>query len=145
MELSPRPSVFERTGRLQLAIRLIHMSNPGDKPLQSDAKAVERATVARPVVVVDHEIMGGRPCFAGTRVPAEIIIASVDEGIDWARLVAAYPFLTEEHVTAARAFLASPDGQRRPSPEFPLAFGGVIERKVVRPARLKQKPSPGLG
>ncbi len=116
------------------------MTNPGGKPIQSDAKAVERATVARPVVVLDHEIMGGQPCFAGTRVPAETIVASVDKGIDWARLVAAYPFLTEEHVTAARAFLASPDGQRRPSTEFPSAYGEVIERKIVRPARWKQKP-----
>lgn len=62
-----------------------------------------QATPAK--VVVDPEVMGGRPCFAGTRVPADIVMASVDKGIEWSRLVASYPFLTEAHVAAARAYL----------------------------------------
>lgn len=118
------------------------MTNFGDKATRTDATAAGQATP--PLVVVDHEIMGGLPCFAGTRVPGEVVVASVDKGISWADLVAAYPFLTEAHVAAARAFLASPEGERRRSTSFPSAFlGKVIERRVVKPARREPNAGPG--
>ena len=97
-----------------------------------------------PMVLVDPEIMCSRPCFAGTRVPVDIIVASIDRGINWEDLVAAYPFLTEAHVAAARAYLASPEGQRRSSTAFPSRFfGKLIERRVVRPAQRGPKAGPG--
>lgn len=100
--------------------------------------------ITPPMVLVDPEIMGGSPCFAGTRVPVEIVVASIDKGIDWVELVSAYPFLTEAHVTAARAYLESPEGQRRPPNSAHGGCGGkVIDCQVARPARLGPEAGPG--
>ena len=49
-------------------------------------------------------VMGGVAVFSGTRVPIEIVIASLDRGIDKQRTVASYPFLTDEHIQAARVY-----------------------------------------
>jgi uncharacterized protein (DUF433 family) len=59
-----------------------------------------------PVVVSDPEILGGTPVFAGSRVPIDIVLASVDKGISMDRIVAAYPFITEAHIAAAREYLS---------------------------------------
>lgn len=73
-----------------------------DTPGRSEAEHAPQ-TPAR--VLQDPDIMGGAPCFAGTRVPVDIVLASLDAGVAWSRLVASYPFLTEEHVDAAREFV----------------------------------------
>jgi uncharacterized protein (DUF433 family) len=57
-----------------------------------------------PVVVSDPEILGGTPVFAGSRVPIDMVLASVDKGISMDRIVAAYPFITEVHIAAAREY-----------------------------------------
>lgn len=61
----------------------------------------------RDLVTTDPEIMRGVPVFAGTRVPIDIVLASVARGTDWNRLVASYPFLTDDHVVAAKAVMES--------------------------------------
>lgn len=55
------------------------------------------------LVTTDPEIMGGLPVFAGTRVPVSVVLDSVAAGIQLDRLLAAYPFLTEAHIKAAKA------------------------------------------
>lgn len=55
-----------------------------------------------PVVRVDPDVMGGAACFAGSRLPVETVLASLDAGVSWARVVASWPWLTEDHVRAAR-------------------------------------------
>ena len=47
------------------------------------------------------------PVFAGSRVPIDIVLACVDAGNDMARIRRAYPFVTDEHIKAARAYKAS--------------------------------------
>ena len=64
-------------------------------------RKVERANA---LVQEDPEAMGGLAVFSGTRVPIEIVIASLDRGIDKQRMVASYPFLTDEHIEAARVY-----------------------------------------
>jgi uncharacterized protein (DUF433 family) len=59
-----------------------------------------------PVIVTDSEILKGTPVFAGSRVPIEMVLASVDKGISMDRIVAAYPFITEAHIAAARKYTA---------------------------------------
>jgi uncharacterized protein (DUF433 family) len=81
------------------------MAHPADDNTQTEQVVGCQATPAE--VVADPEVMGGQPCFVGTRVPASIVVASVDKGFEWSRLVAAYPFVTEAHVAAARAYLAA--------------------------------------
>lgn len=50
------------------------------------------------------EIMGGEPVFRGTRVPIDIVLGSLEEGLEFARVQASYPFLTEALVEAARVY-----------------------------------------
>jgi uncharacterized protein (DUF433 family) len=80
----------------------------------SPEELVERAQAeAQPTVVTDPEILSGTPVFAGSRVPIDMVLACVDAGNDTARIRRAYPFVTDEHITAARAYKAS-----HPTPEF---------------------------
>lgn len=55
------------------------------------------------LVTTDPEIMGGMPVFAGTRVPVSAVLDSVAVGVQLDRIQAAYPFLTEAHIQAAKA------------------------------------------
>jgi uncharacterized protein (DUF433 family) len=80
----------------------------------SQEESVERAQAqAQPKVVTDPEILSGMPVFAGSRVPIDMVLACVDTGNDMARIRRAYPFVTDEQITAARAYKAS-----HPTPEF---------------------------
>jgi uncharacterized protein (DUF433 family) len=58
-----------------------------------------------PLIAEDPDILGGVPCFAGTRVPIEHVLASLDKGVSLEWLRRSWPFLTEVHVEAARAYL----------------------------------------
>lgn len=60
-----------------------------------------------PLVSLNPDVMGGRPVFVGTRVPIDIVVGSLDEGSTFDQLREAWPFLSEEHVRQARAFLAA--------------------------------------
>src|ERR1700730_9773979 len=64
-------------------------------------KAIERAQV---LITVDPEILGGTPVFAGTRVPIDIVMASLKKGIDRNRVLGAYSTLRDEHLEAARVY-----------------------------------------
>ena len=66
------------------------------------------------LVTSDPEIMNGSPVFAGTRVPIDNVLASLAAGIDMSRLRDSYPFLTEAHVQAARAYNQAHPGYNRP-------------------------------
>jgi uncharacterized protein (DUF433 family) len=99
------------------AKRIAHALNT--KPVRvSPEELVERAQAqaqaqAQPTVVTDPEVLSGMPVFAGSRVPIDVVLASIDAGTDMTRIRQAYPFVTDEHVTAARAYKAS-----HPTPEF---------------------------
>lgn len=71
------------------------------------AKSLERATQltqARKVVLSDPLVMGGMPCFSGTRLPVANLLALKRGGLGFTALKAAYPFLTEELVKAAEVY-----------------------------------------
>ena len=88
------------------------------------------------LVVTDVSIMDGAAVFAGTRVPIDTVLASLDAGIEFGRLVASWPFLTEDHVAAARAY-------RRAEPSVPVRRRvrdadprlRVVNSKVIRHQR----------
>lgn len=63
-----------------------------------------RADVLGGLIVRDPQVMGGVPCFAGTRVPVGTVLGSLDAGDTFEEARNAYPFLTPGHVEAARAF-----------------------------------------
>lgn len=86
-----------------------------------------------PLVMVDPEIMGGEPVFAGTRVPVDNVLGSLEKDIAWDRLLASYPFLTDAHVEAAHQY-------RQNHPRVaPLSLAEAnpgllpLSKRVVRP------------
>jgi uncharacterized protein (DUF433 family) len=56
------------------------------------------------LVTANPKVMGGRPVFAGSRVPIEIVLSSLAAGVDLEELKLSYPFLTSAHVEAARTY-----------------------------------------
>lgn len=103
-------------------------------PWMSDGGAIH----ATGLVVIDPEVMGGVPVFADSRVPIDIVLSSLDRGIEMDRLTASYPFLTSAHVQAARAFAQF---HRRTQPSWPKV--DTIVDVVAR--RLKAGRAPGSG
>lgn len=77
------------------------------------------------LVVEDAEVLGGVPCFAGTRVPIENVLASLDKVTDKERVLKSYPFLTEAHIEAARVY-------------------SRVHPRRGRPRRLSESNSPSL-
>ncbi len=61
-------------------------------------------TVAR--IVVDPAILAGKPVIVGTRIPVVLILNLLANGYDVARIISAYPNLTEEDIRAAIAYSA---------------------------------------
>ncbi len=64
-------------------------------------------------VVEDPLVMGGAPVFRGTRVPIANVLASLEAGFGLDQLQEAYPFLTQEHLEAARSYVATRVNQPR--------------------------------
>jgi uncharacterized protein (DUF433 family) len=95
-------------------------------------RQVERANA---LISSDDEVMGATYVFAGTRVPIETVLASLDAGVDKERLKRAYPFLTDELVEAARIYARVHPKRGRPRrisethPDWK-----VKSRRVARPA-----------
>jgi uncharacterized protein (DUF433 family) len=106
-------------------------------PQVDDAAArAKEVDLADMLVTTDPEVMGGAPCFAGTRVPIDYVLASLDEGESLERLRASYSFLTEAHIDAARVYLLVRPRRGRPrklsdrSPSMKPRMS-----KIVKPAR----------
>ena len=51
-------------------------------------------------IVVDPEILVGKPVVRGTRVPVELVLKRLAEEVDLRKLFEAYPRLTPEDVRA---------------------------------------------
>ncbi len=60
-----------------------------------------------PRIQRDPAVLSGEPVFAGTRLPVATLLACVDAGNSWARIVASWPWVTPAHVLAAREWVAS--------------------------------------
>lgn len=101
--------------------------------------AVKRARTvneAEAAIQVSADVMGGLPVFAGTRVPIDIVTASLDKGIAMERVVDSYPFVTPKLVEAAKVYqLVHPRRGRRRSLGDTHPDWKVLETKVVLRAR----------
>lgn len=74
-----------------------------------------------PLVTTHPEVMGGTPVLAGSRLPVHTLLACVAEGSDWPRMLNSWPWLTPDHVEAARQFAEKNDVSIRPWPAAPAA------------------------
>jgi uncharacterized protein (DUF433 family) len=52
------------------------------------------------VISIDPEVMGGTPCFAGTRVPIRSLFDYLEDGHPLADFFEDFPTVTNEQVTA---------------------------------------------
>ncbi|MBI5182318.1 MAG: DUF433 domain-containing protein [Nitrospirae bacterium] len=57
-------------------------------------------------IVVDPDIMLGKPIIKGTRITVEIILRKLSEGMTINELLEAYPHLTKEDILAALSYSA---------------------------------------
>ena len=55
----------------------------------------------RPLIVSRADVLGGAPCFRGTRIPVFDIAAMVSNGDGVGAIVRAYPSLSDTDVQAA--------------------------------------------
>lgn len=65
-----------------------------------------------PLIHRDPDVLGGAAVFAGSRLPVTTLLACLDAGDSWERVIASWPWLTVGHVEAARRWAAA---QRRGS------------------------------
>lgn len=76
------------------------------------------AVVSGQLITIDHQIMGGVPCIADTRVPVATIVSMVAEGTPVASIVEDFPQLSTESVYAALQYAADAVRERElPLPE----------------------------
>jgi uncharacterized protein (DUF433 family) len=60
--------------------------------------------VYRDRIVVNPEIVAGKPIVKGTRIPVELILKRLAHDLDMQTLFADYPRLTEEDIKACLAY-----------------------------------------
>lgn len=89
-------------------------------------------------VVADPQTMGGIPVFRGTRVPIQFVLDWLDSGTSLSSVRESYPFVTEELVRAARAYVAK-HGKHRASRQAPKTWRLVSTKTVRNP----MEPSSG--
>jgi uncharacterized protein (DUF433 family) len=69
---------------------------------------------AKAMVATDPEIMGGTPCFAGTRIPVHDIADMVANGDTPAAIAKAYSTLDERRIRLAVVYIAAYPRRGRP-------------------------------
>jgi uncharacterized protein (DUF433 family) len=52
------------------------------------------------IVSIDPEIMGGTPCFSGTRVPVQTLLDYIEAGDSIDEFLDGFPTVTKERVVA---------------------------------------------
>jgi len=57
-------------------------------------------------IEINPKIMVGRPVIKGTRVPVELILKMLSQGISTEEILGEYPHLTKEDIQAALAYAA---------------------------------------
>jgi len=62
--------------------------------------------VASKYIETKAGVCGGKPVFAGTRIPVHIVLDMLRAGDTNAEIVRQYPDLTEHHIRAAIGFAA---------------------------------------
>jgi uncharacterized protein (DUF433 family) len=73
-------------------------------------------TVAFERITVDPDMMGGRPCIRGLRIPVATVVAMVADGMTVDEIVADLPDLFPEDVAEALRYAAAAMQER----ELPL-------------------------
>ena len=59
------------------------------------------------LIEIRPEVMMGKPCLAGTRIPVYLILEKLAGGETTEQILAAYPQITRDHVSAALQYAAN--------------------------------------
>ena len=134
--------VLTREGRRRL-IRCL-LDEPAaeavrDEALSLDVRAlaedvrrgVARLARARQMAEVDDRVLGGAPCFMGTRIPIHDIAAMLANGDPVAEIQAAYPMLTEKQIRAAPLYAEAYPRRGRRRQALPGRERASISSSVV--------------
>ena len=73
-------------------------------------------------IVIDPQIMFGKPVIKGTRITVELILRKLGEGMTDQQILEHHPHLTKEDIHAASAFAAD----HLASEEIVLASGAKL-------------------
>ena len=65
---------------------------------------------------VDHEVMGGVVCVAGTRIPVATVVGMIADGMDETAILGSYPQLDVEAIRQSLLYAAAALRER----ELPL-------------------------
>ena len=65
-----------------------------------DLKAMNVPSELEGVIVSDPEILGGRPCFRGTRVPFETFLDYIESGFSLDRFLEGFPSVERNQAVA---------------------------------------------
>ena len=57
-------------------------------------------------IILDPDVMGGRPCIRGSRVTVGTIIGLLASGYSYQEILTMYPYLVEEDIKEALAYSA---------------------------------------
>ena len=68
-------------------------------------------------IVIDPEVMVGKPIIKGTRIPVDLIVRLMAQGMSFEGILEDYPHLTKEDIQTALAYVADVVGQEE---VFPL-------------------------
>lgn len=63
-------------------------------------------------IKIDHRIMGGLPCIAGTRIPVAMLVRMIAAGTPVETILEEYPQLEEDDIREALRFAAANVDQR---------------------------------
>ena len=92
------------------------------RPMSEEVRlGIARLARAKQMAEVDDRVLGGTPCFKGTRIPIHDIAAMLANGDTVAELQAAYPRLTEAQIRAAPLYAQA--WPRRGRRRQPLPWG----------------------
>ena len=69
-------------------------------------------------IIMDPNVMGGKPCIKGTRVTVGTIVGLLASGSSFEEILELYPYLKEEDIRAALAYAT----WRSEEYELPLEF-----------------------
>ena len=67
-------------------------------------------------IVIDPKIMTGKPVIKGTRIPVELILKLLAQGLKEKEILEDYPSLTKEDIRAALIYAAKLTGREEVYP-----------------------------
>lgn len=60
-----------------------------------------------PLIEIRSDVMIGKPCLKGTRIPVYLIVEKLAAGESGEEILAAYPQLRRDHILAALGYAAA--------------------------------------